>query len=86
MYINTGSFIVHVKTNNIYKDIVEDNERRFDTSNFELDRPLPKGKNKQSKWINERWIKYINPGRIFNKTCIDAAKIENKINYLKRKK
>ena len=54
MYINTGSFIVHVKTNKIYKGTVEDNERRFDTSNFELDRPLPKGKNKQSKWINER--------------------------------
>ena len=31
----------------IYKDIVEDVETRFDTSNYELNRPLPKGKNKK---------------------------------------
>ena len=29
----------------IYKDIVEDVETRFDTSNYELERPLPKVKN-----------------------------------------
>ena len=28
-------------------DIAEDVEIRFDTSNYELDRPLPKGKNKK---------------------------------------
>ena len=44
--MDTNSFIVHIKTDNIYKDIAEDVETRFDTSNFELDRPLPKGKNK----------------------------------------
>ena len=42
--MDTGSFIVYVKTENIYKDIEEDVETRFDTSNFELDRPLPKRK------------------------------------------
>ena len=52
-YMDTDSFVVHVKTNDIYKDIAEDVER-FDTSNFELDRPLPKGKNKKSNWINEK--------------------------------
>ena len=31
----------------IYKDIAEDVETRSDTSNFEIDRPLPKGKNKK---------------------------------------
>ena len=31
----------------IYKDITEDVETRFDTSNYEIDRPLPKGKNKK---------------------------------------
>ena len=41
-------FIVYIETNNIYKDIVEDVETRFDTSNYELDRPLPKGKNKKT--------------------------------------
>ena len=35
------------KTDDIYKDIAEDIEIRFDTSNYELDRPLPKGKNKE---------------------------------------
>ena len=30
----------------IYKDIAEDVEIRYDTLNFELDRPLPKGKTK----------------------------------------
>ena len=43
--MDTGSFIVHVKTEDIYKDIAADVETRFDTSNFELDIPIPRGKN-----------------------------------------
>ena len=31
-----------MKSDDIYKDIAEDVETRFDTSNYELDRPLPK--------------------------------------------
>ena len=46
-YMDTDSFIVNVKTNDIYKDIAEDVETRFDNSNYELDRLLPKGKNKK---------------------------------------
>ena len=48
-YVNTDtdSFIVYIKTDDIYKDIAEDVETRFDTSNYELERPLPKGKNKK---------------------------------------
>ena len=42
----TDSLIVYAQTDNIYKNIAEDVETRFDTSNYELDRPLPKGKNK----------------------------------------
>ena len=38
-YINTDSFITHVKTEYIYKDIAEDVETRFGTSNYEIDRP-----------------------------------------------
>ena len=45
-YIDTESFIVYVKTNDILKDIAQDVETRFDTSNFEVDRPLPKAKMK----------------------------------------
>ena len=44
-YINAENFIVHAKTDDIYKDIAKDVQTRFDTSNYEKDRPLPKGKN-----------------------------------------
>ena len=46
--MDTDSLIVYIKTDYIYKDIAEDVETRFDTSNYELDRPLPKGKNKKA--------------------------------------
>ena len=36
-----------MKTDYIYKDIAEDVETSFETSNYELNRPLPKGKNKK---------------------------------------
>ena len=45
--MDIDSFIVHVKTDYIYKDIAEHVKTRFDTSNYELDRPLPKGKNRK---------------------------------------
>ena len=43
--MDTDIFIVYIKTNNINKDITVDVETRFDSSNYEFDRPLPKGKN-----------------------------------------
>ena len=46
-YMDTDSFIVHVKTEDNYKNIAKDVEKRSYTSNFDLDRPLPKGKNKK---------------------------------------
>ena len=45
-YMGTDSFIVCIKTYDIYKDIA-DVETNFNNSNYELDRPLPKGKNKK---------------------------------------
>ena len=45
-YMDTDSFIVYVKTDNIYKVIAEDVETRFNISNFELNRSLAKWKNK----------------------------------------
>ena len=45
-YMDADMFIVHVKTDDIYKGIAEDVETRFDTSNYELERLLPKGKDK----------------------------------------
>ena len=44
-YIDTDSFYtVHVKTDDIYEDIAKDVEKMFGTSNYKLDKPLPKGK------------------------------------------
>ena len=45
--IQTDSFIPFIKTEDIYSDIAKDVENRFDSSNYELDRPLSKGKNKK---------------------------------------
>ena len=42
--MDTDSFIGYVEKDVIYKDIVEDVETRFDTSSYELERLLPKGK------------------------------------------
>ena len=39
--------MVYIKTDNIYLDIAEDVETRFNTSNYELYKILPKGKNKK---------------------------------------
>ena len=45
--MDTGSFIVYMKTEGIYSAISKYVKTRFDTSNYELDRPLPKVKNKK---------------------------------------
>ena len=46
-YMDTDSFVMHIKTNDFYKDIASDVENRFDTSNYEVNIPLPTGKNKK---------------------------------------
>ena len=46
-YIDTDGFIMHIKTEDFYKDIADDVEKRFDTSNYEVDRQLPTRKNKK---------------------------------------
>ena len=46
-YMDTDSFIMDIKTNDFYKDTANDVENRFDTSNYEVNRPLPMGKNKK---------------------------------------
>ena len=44
-YMDTESFVVYIKTKDIYSDIVKDAETRFDTYNYELERP----------WLKVRW-------------------------------
>ena len=55
-YMDTDSFVMHIKTSDFYKDIANDVECKFDTSNYVLNtsktsalarRPLPIGKNKK---------------------------------------
>ena len=46
-YMDMDSFIINIKTNDFYKDIFNDVENRFDTSNYEVNRPLPTGENKK---------------------------------------
>ena len=46
-YMDTESFIMHIKTEDFYKDIANDVEIKYDPSNYIADRPLPMGKNKK---------------------------------------
>ena len=47
--VDTDSFIIHIKTEHFYKDMTNDVEKWFDTSNYDENdkRPLPIGKNKK---------------------------------------
>ena len=42
-YMDTDSFVIHIKTEDLYEDIAYDVEKWSDTSNDEVDRPLPIG-------------------------------------------
>ena len=45
-YMGTDNFIIYIKAEDVYEDIANDVEKRFYRSNYEINRPLPKGKNK----------------------------------------
>ena len=46
-YMDTDSFIMHIKTEDFYKDIADDVEKKYDTSNYTVERSLPIGKTKK---------------------------------------
>ena len=46
-YMDPDSFIINIKTEDVYEDVTNDVEKSFDTSNYEANRPLPTGKNKK---------------------------------------
>ena len=46
-WIETALSLILIKTENFYKDIANDVDERFDTSNYEHDTALPTGKNKK---------------------------------------
>ena len=46
-YMDTDSFILHIETEDFYKDIADDVDEWFDTSKYDKNenRPIPIGKN-----------------------------------------
>ena len=70
--MDTDSFIIYVKTDDFYKDISNDIDKWFDTSNYgkDIDRPLEKGKNKKviGKFKDELG------GLIMSEVCVLRAK------------
>ena len=46
-YMDTDSFIINIKNKDFYEDIADDVEKRPDTSNYEVNRPLLTGKKKK---------------------------------------
>ena len=46
-YMDRDSFMIHMETEDVYEDIANDVEKRFDGSNYEVNGPLSTGKNKK---------------------------------------
>ena len=46
-YMDTDRFIIYIKTEGFYKDIADGVKNRYDPSNYETDRPLPKVMNEK---------------------------------------
>ena len=92
-YRDTDSFMVNLKAYDIYKGIKKDVEIRFDTSNHELERALPKGRNKKVIWLMKDKLcgktpdtkKCVIKRKLefeTYKNCLKATHVENKINHL----
>ena len=47
-YMDTDSFIIQIKTEDFYKDVPNDVKKWFDTSNYEVNRPLLRDMNKKA--------------------------------------
>ena len=71
-YMDTDSFVIHVKTDDFYKDIASDVERWFDASNYNEkdERPLPISKNKKVIGIFKNEL----GGKIVTEFCALRAK------------
>ena len=71
-YMDTDSFIIHIETEDFYKDISSDDSKWFDTSSYNKNdkRPLPIG-------INEKVIGMFKDefgGKIMEKLCGPRSK------------
>ena len=56
--MDTGSFIIHIKTEEFYKDIAVDVKKWLDTSNCIGDdkKPLPRDMNKKVSGLRKDWL------------------------------
>ena len=62
-YVDSDSFIMHVKTEDFYEDIANDVKKNYDIPNYTCERPLPIGKNKKVIGL----MKHENNGRLGGK-------------------
>ena len=69
-YKDTDSFIIYIKTEDFYGNIAYDLEKGLDTSKYEVNRPLPKGKNKKVIVL----MKYELGGKIMIKLIVLISK------------
>ena len=72
-YMDTDSFVVHILTEDFYRNIANDVERWFDTSNYDEndDRPLPVGINKKGIGLFKNELR----GKIMVEFCAVRPKI-----------
>ena len=55
-YTDTDSFIVHAQSEDIYVDLAWGVRKRFDTSNYEVKRPVPMRKNKMISLMRDERV------------------------------
>ena len=58
-YMDTYSFIFHIKTEDVYEDIADDVEKRFDTSNYKVNRPLSTEKNMKDELGGKSMTEFV---------------------------
>ena len=77
--MDIDSFIVYIYSEYIYSEISEDIETRFDTSNYELDRQLLKGKSeKVISSMKDEILKEFTALRAKPYTCLKDNSNEDK--------
>ena len=66
-YMDTDSFVIHIITEDFYRDIANDGERWFDTSNYDENgnRPLPVGMNQKDIGLSKNEL----AGKIMVEFC-----------------
>ena len=83
--------IVHIKNRRHlrYVDFAKDDETRFDTSNYEIERPLPKGRNKKVTaliMMKNKDEKDKDRKIMTEFAALKATQLKNKMNQLEKDK